>query len=446
MADQGKQQITAAFAVLLLVVLGLGAVLLIRSPAEPTLARTPEVRLQPPVEPVPLQPWDPSDEQPVTAERIDKALAMAADYLVRGCDERGRFTYCTNLDPSVEVKPAYNIVRHTGAVYALALYARRHPNEPLLDALRRSARFLREEGMGPVEGHDGLLTVWSRPEMEFSDRPLKAHLGGAGLGLAALVCVERVAPGTTPLEELRGLARFVLFMTEDDGRTFTEYIPSEGGRSGKRTVLYYPGEAALGLALLYGFDPSDEWLEGASRILGYLAKQREGQSRVDPDHWALLATAPLLQVYGVELPVSRDVLVRHGAQICERLLSDRAAQLPTAVTYGAFFSNGCTCPTATRLEGLLAALTFLHGDEHAALRARIALAGRDGIAFLLRAQISEGPAAGAIPGGIARFPEGHRRHSAKLNAAITEVRIDYLQHAMSAMMTYTDTVLADETK
>jgi hypothetical protein len=456
--DTKQEQVGTARAVLALVLLGVATVLLVRPPAQPTLAPPPEIRIRPAVEPGPIQPTQPSDDRPLTSERLDKALATAAAYLVRHCNADGRFTYRVNIDPRVEIKPGYNVLRHAGTIHALATYARQHPDEQLLDTLRRAARFLRETSAGPVEAedgspNDGLLAVWSKPEIELTDKPLRAQLGGTGLGLIALVSVERVLPGTTPLDDLRALGRFLLFMQHadegpDEGRFYTEYIPSEGGRSDKRVVLYFPGEAALGLVMLYELDPSPEWLEAAAGALGYLARQREGRRRVEPDHWALLATARLLPQYDRldEPPVSREALVRHAVQICEQILAERAAQPAGAVTRGCFTASGSTCPTATRLEGLLAALTFLPEDECADLRARIEAAARDGVAFLVRSQVADGPYAGGMPSAIARFPVGHPRYSKAFNDAATEIRIDFVQHAMSALMQYRDLVLVDETQ
>lgn len=438
------------YVVLALVLLGLATALLIRSQARPTQAGPPQAQTRPAVEPEPIQPWRASSEAPFTAERLEGTIAAAAAYLVRFCDKDGRFTYRVNIDPSIKVEPAYNIVRHAGTIYAMATYAQRRPEESLLDALRRAAHFLRRETIGPIDEHEELLAVWSKPDLEHTDRPLRAQLGAAGLGLVGLVCVERVAPGTTPLEELRALGRFVLYMTDDDGRTYTEYIPSDGGRSDKRVVLYYPGEAALGLIMLYELDPSPEWLDGAARMLGWLARRRAGQRHVEPDHWALLATARLMPHYDRldQPPVSRAALVHHAVQICTRMLGDRKPQPADAVTAGCLSASGSTCPTATRLEGLLAALTFLPEDEYAGLRAQIETAGCEGVAFLVRSQIVEGPYCGGIPRAPlgAGFPAGQPRHNKKPNAAATEIRIDFVQHAMSAMMHYADNVLADDTE
>ncbi|MFV1994195.1 MAG: hypothetical protein ACC661_02065 [Verrucomicrobiales bacterium] len=72
------------------------------------------------------------------------------------------------------------------------------------------------------------------------------------------------------------------------------------------------------------------------------------------------------------------------------------------------------------------------------LRPRVEKSASSGIAFLLRAQVKEGAFVGATPRAIARIDlpfDG----SQEFNRRATEVRIDYVQHALSAMLAYRDT-------
>ena len=151
-----------------------------------TLLVTPACRRQP-VEPATSQPEpatsQPSTSQPVPAVRVPTAeLAAAIDrsghYLAGLCDERGQFTYRTNLDPGIEPEPAYNELRHAGAVYALAQYCQRSPDPAVRDAMRRGAQFLRREFLGPVAGNAQMLAAWLTPELAGDDQPRQAKLVG----------------------------------------------------------------------------------------------------------------------------------------------------------------------------------------------------------------------------------------------------------------------------
>jgi hypothetical protein len=100
---------------------------------------------------------------------------------------------------------------------------------------------------------------------------------------------------------------------------------------------------------------------------------------------------------------------------------------------GAFSAGGRICDTACQLEGLLEALRFLPEADRRR-RARIRDAVNEGLAFLLRAQLRAGRHAGAVPRAIARLPETHPSNRGDFNIRATEVRIDYVQHALSAFL------------
>jgi hypothetical protein len=102
---------------------------------------------------------------------------------------------------------------------------------------------------------------------------------------------------------------------------------------------------------------------------------------------------------------------------------------------GAWLRAGYTVGTASRLEGLLAVLDYLP-PERAETRASIRQAAREGIAFLLNSQVRSGPLAGGMPRAHGRLPWLHPDNRGTFNERATEIRIDYVQHAMCAMMQF----------
>ena len=85
-----------------------------------------------------------------------------------------------------------------------------------------------------------------------------------------------------------------------------------------------------------------------------------------------------------------------------------------------------TTPIATRVERLIMASTFLPDEK---LCSRIKAAAEYWVGYLLKAQIKSGSYAGGVPG-------------ATEDAVPTErhVRIDYVQHALSAWLVYKQVV------
>ena len=379
---------------------------------------------------------------PVESQRVrlQKAADLAALYLARACQSDGEFVYRVNLNPKVAVAERYNEVRHAGAMFALASHYRARPNPQVKAALLRAGAFLRNRCLFAVPGRPDLLAVWSPQKAKPTLPNLqneKAKLGGAGLALVALVQLEAVQPGATPLADLRKLARFIVFLQRKDGSFQSIYVPKLGKKQSAWISLYYPGEAALGLLMLYERDRAPLWAERAALTMAFLARSRRGQSDVPADHWALLATARLLPIYPrLQAPLPRAQIVAHAAQICESIARG-APNNGNDLWRGSLAPEGRTTPTATRLEGLLAALTFLPaapGDLRTRqLRARLKPLILDGIEFLLRAQIRSGEFRGAMPRTILAQKSGKLDFS-NSDSRDGEVRIDYVQHALSAWL------------
>ena len=370
----------------------------------------------------------------IQREDLHEAIHRSGQYLVRVNLENGQFVYREHLDGK-ETKQTYNMLRHAGTLYALARYYRWQPDESTLAALKRGTVFLRGEMTSPSNRQD-LLALWTRPAVTGKEGPETAKLGGAGLALLALACLKDIDGDAVTTAEMRALGEFVLFMQKDDGSFYSKYIPSQGGKSDTFVSLYYPGEAILGLIRLYQIDPQPKWLESAYRGMAHLAHRRANAVQVEADHWALIATSELLpQLTAPGDGVSRELLVQHAAQICSSILAQRPPFPPEAHEHGGFSFDGRTCPTATRLEGLLACLTFLP-DERQELIALTSTTVKDGMNFLLRSQVASGHHSGAVPRAIHRLPVGHPFHSRKFNRRAAEVRIDYVQHALCAMIDY----------
>ncbi|MDM8522231.1 hypothetical protein QUF80_02570 [Desulfococcaceae bacterium HSG8] len=367
-------------------------------------------------------------------DAVKSAISRSAGYLADNTEKNGMFKYRINMDPATEVKERYNILRHAGTIYAMCMYYQLYPDVNLQSAIERAGRYLRDEAIHPIPGRDDMLAVWSEPEVNRSGKPLQAKLGGTGLGLVALLSLENIRPGFTPLSDLQSLGRFIVYMQKEDGRFYSKFIPSKGGRWDKWQSLYYPGEAALGLLMLYEKDASDVWIESAAKALAYMARSRKNRTDIPADHWALLATKKMLSLENKdELPVSRNLLISHAVRICDTILQSQIVNPERPEYDGGFSKDGRTTPTATRLEGLQAALSFLPPNHK--VRKWIESSVTLGIAFLLRAQIIEGEFVGAFPRAVGKISK-NIPNADKFNRRSTEVRIDYVQHALSAMIQY----------
>jgi hypothetical protein len=388
-----------------LLALGLSAC----APVEVARPRPPSQTPSPVVAPVEA----PSTGPPRSALR--EAIDLSAEYLVRSCREDGSFVYSIHLEHD-DLDDDYNVLRHAGAIYALADYHARWPSPDTAAAILRARDNLRSF-MAPLPERPEIWAIWSH------DDPREAKLGGAGL---ALVALDR-------LEERQRLARFVAFMQKPDGGFHSKFF-ARRGFDAEWVSLYYPGEAALGLAMLHEDDPAGGWGEIAKRALLFLAGSRRHEARVPADHWALIASERLLRDSGDLFATDdREAIVAHSRQVVSAMLAARPDHAPNSPRRGSFTIDGRTTPTATRLEGLLAArghvaLAELEGPMDAAID--------DGIDFLSRAIVRDGEHRGAMPRAIARIERFSPTGS--FNRRAMEVRVDYVQHALSAFLGHLD--------
>jgi hypothetical protein len=300
---------------------------------------------------------------------------------------------------------------------------RSHHDPKAAEAMVRAARFLRTNYIGPGAKPDQ-LAVWSKSLNHSAPANGNyAELGGTGLGLVALAAVREVEPSAVTLEDLRALGRFLLYLQKEDG-SFVQKYNLESGPVPNWKVLYYPGEAALGLIALYEADHSDQWLVAAGKALSYLAKSRVGIARVPVDHWALISTAALMPyIERVRSVISREELLQHTIPICNSIVHEQFRSRAAIGMDGAFDTSGRPAVAATCLEGLLAAMEFLPRGE---LHDRVEASTERGISFLLRAQVASGTYEGGMPGAV--------RASA---LDYTDIRVDYVQHALCVWLRYT---------
>ena len=340
---------------------------------------------------------------------VNRAILLAAGYMQRACGPDGRFVYLVDVRTGEE-SPSYNVVRHAGAIHALAMLQRQYPSAETKAAMLRATGYLRRLYLGTATVPD-VLVVWSKPA---PDHKLTV-LGASGLGLLALAEVSQQSPESVPLAELQALGRFILSQQREDGSFASKYSLAEGSEDTFES-LYYPGETTLGLLALYELDRSPAWLNAATSALAYLARSRRNLSQPPADHWAFIATAQLFSICDeTKCTFPKGELLRHAEQICISILQEG--------TLSATGSTARTTPIATRVEGLLAALAFL---PDTVLCMKVEVAVNSSILLLVQAQLSSG-----------RYAGGMSQSMEPLTSSLGRIRIDYVQHALSAWLLYT---------
>lgn len=360
----------------------------------------------------------------VTSEGVEQSMATAADYLMAANLDSGRFVYEVDGEGEPSTK-RYNVLRHAGSIYSLSMYYEVRPSPELREIILRSARYLRDRHVFPVEGLENTSTVFSLPREEAGGHRT-AKLGGAGLGLVALVRARALDEDLISIEELGRIANFILFMQREDGSFRSKY--SEKIQFGDDfNSLYYPGEAILALVELYKIDRDPRWLDAGLLAARSLIDRQRAMRRVPNDHWLMIAISELARVYAeaVDPPVELDDMFGHAIALGAEMMRDQRLTALVPGATGAYTPDTRATPSSTRLEGMVAVYLVMSADHPAREIWRDSI--DRGIAFVLACQDHDGPNRGAFRKALRpRFGGKDWRH----------VRIDYVQHALSALIGY----------
>lgn len=215
----------------------------------------------------------------VTVDQVEVAAEAAVDWLVRGQEPSGRFTYGYHRGED-RVNTGYNEARHGGVVMSLFRAHAVLGSDAALAAADLGVAFAMTDFFDY-----GDWVAWA---------PGGTVPVGANSLLLAGLAVRRADTGD-PIHDdvMRGIGRFLLEQQQSDGSVFDSW---RGGAPIRAYGLYSTGEASWALALLERVFPGEGWGEAAGLTLDYMATRRdrvEGRLSRLPDHWAAYTVAEL---------------------------------------------------------------------------------------------------------------------------------------------------------
>lgn len=360
-------------------------------------------------------------------------LQSSAAYFERHQRPSGRFEYIINPEGTSNDNGIYNVVRHAGALYSLAAYIQHAGDRQFDDVWIKASDYMWETNVQPI-GDTKTLAIWSVPgENFYEDSFAKAKIGATGLALVAWMIGEEIGLVQYPREKVQQLGDFLLYMQEEDGQFYNSYH-EKAGRVDFAKYQYYPAESALGLCFLYERDPQDKWLQGAIKAVSVPARNQEAMAEKPIDHWDLIATAKIFDILKAEGKDLRPYayLLDYSKWLVDRLL----LEYESSAVKGSFTNDHGTTPTATRIEGLTAILPYLEADSKRTADTKKAIV--EAVEFLRNSQIKEGKLAGGIPLSTVKKDTAISKEPKfaidRFNKKAAEIRIDYLQHAMSAVL------------
>ncbi len=358
----------------------------------------------------------------LTPSLLLEAARLGGAYLTRSVDGQGRFAYLYDAARD-QHSEEYNVLRHAGAVYAMLELFEVTQDQALLEVAARAIDYLVSQ-IRPCR-----LDAGSYHCLVEND---EIKVGGQGLALLALSTYGRITGSKKHLGVMKGLAGWLAKLQGPDGNFRAHKVMFVSGALTPFQSLYYPGEAIFGLTALYEIDGNPRWLAVARRLARYVVDVRDrgvATEQLPNDHWFL---------YGIERLYRQHkdpVLLDHAMKLAAAIVGaqNRAPLFPDWL--GSYYVPPRSTPAATRSEGMVAAYhlaeDFVGAPRAAEMLANICLATR----FQLATQIREE--------NMMYLPNPRRALGGFRGAFDNyEIRIDYVQHNISALLGLREILLA----
>ncbi len=350
----------------------------------------------------------------LSKENLLDSVDLAADYLIRSIDLRGKFAY-SYLPKTDENNPKYNILRHGGTVYSmLEVYELRRDNA-LFEAIQRGLRFLINQMKEAIVNGEKTLVVVENNDVK---------LGGNGLAALALAKYIQLTQEKHYLPILQKLGAWIVNTQDEHGKFTIHKQDFNGPVDPDFESEYYPGEALFALARLYQLDPNPRWLKAAVSGALYLINVRDKdlpEEKLNHDHWLLYA---LNEIYRLQ---PHAEILTHAQKITNTIINKQRRESPYLDWIGSFYAIPRSTPAATRMEGLCASYQLTQDFGSADRLPDILKAIKLGIQFQLQTQF--------YPESALYLPNPQRAMGG-FHASLTdyEIRIDYVQHSISSLL------------
>ena len=387
----------------------------------------------------------------MTPAYLKESAQMAGDYLTRQVHADGTMVYIYRpRSDTVPTEEEYNLTRHAGTAYAMALLYKSYPNPALLQATQDVLDYLVDVQMTdcPLAYKDGESAKCIINEVYHGHK--WTQLGVNSLALLAMA--EYMESAKDPVrywEASKELAKWIAGTQREDGSFVQDQDIETNHLDEKAYVRYFPGEAAFAMARLYNTASAmkvkvhDSWKTVASNAMDYIVTRESDVSDDEfaNDHWMMYALAEMAPWHWTE-----DMLhfaVRTGKLAQERQIrhheddsdQDRNGIYIRPGKNGEDTQSLSSCATATKSEGLCAVYPVI--QQRAPESAKMILdSAKWGIRYQLGTQMR--------PEQSIYMKKPWRSMGAlSKNILDTETRNDYSQHNLCSFLCLARVLEAD---
>ena len=332
------------------------------------------------------------------------SLKLSGDYMLSHIQKNGKWDY--EYDPLKDkVLSTYNVLRHAGATYCLALIFKYTQDLDYYNGTVSTLDYLISKFM-VYENKGGI-------EIGYLQEDGMVKLGGAALALLAIVEVEKLDPEANYDREMNALGNFVLMMQQDSGRFLCFYKLNEDQHND-----FYPGEALLALSRLYDHTKDERYLDALSLGLSYYNDYYKAGLYTAYTPWATEAN---VYAYGWLKNASYlDISYRMAVSCASGQWTPETAPDPL---YIGGFSPEPSSNLASRMEGVVDAYLLAKRNGEASRQAEFLPHLQYTALVLMNLQLNATDVAG--------MPDpDDALGGTPLTYSDLTIRIDYVQHAV----------------
>jgi len=305
------------------------------------------------------------------------------------------------------------MLRHSGSIYSMLELYQHTKNKKLFDKsilaiyyLIQNIKFTHENKFACVLDKDFI------------------KLGGNALAILALTKYTEVSKDSSHLDLAKKLARWILNTQKENGEFAIHKQSFTTKKIEEFTSDYYPGEAIFSLCRLYVLDPDEHWLNAAERAADFIINFRDRKVKendLNHDHWLLYALNALHRLR------PKQVYIDHSFKISRAIMKAQSVRPKHHDLIGSFYNPARSTPTAIKMEGLCAAYHLANDYGYTQESDEFLKSIKLCASFQLRTQFT--------PESAFYLKNPHMALGGfRKSLTDYEIRIDYVQHNISALL------------
>lgn len=363
-----------------------------------------------------------------------KAAIAGGDFVLRQLKKNGQFHYqyypLRNHHPKTR---GYNIPRHAGTAYSLSLLDERTGSDRFRRGARRALEWL-ERNM--PDGCHGPGNECPECGCVVMPRARHADLGSTALSAVAFWQYERASKDDRFREAAIRTTLFLRSMQRPDGSFWHLVSRDQGVVDARAYKMFASEEAALAYVLAYQVTGEDKYAEWAEAAMDHLTGPKYdfflGRFIYGADHWTCIAAEEAWAAERLRKQQYLDFCVGYSRFIERIQFIDWAHNHDWNGHYG---FTALMVPQAPAAAGFTEAIisTYRLSALHGAPDARIRRQAERAVDVLARDQLR------ADNSWMVRRPVT-ARGGIRRSLVESEVRIDFTQHAASALLRAEDLV------